>query len=195
MADKINIKIKTFGGGFDGEGEMVATEKFFLRGGSELRKGCRWLEPGEIVALDAEEARTLLSLAPGHIEITLEPANRPLYFRNQSDADNSSKFTAKFYGRAERAKVAMAALMREMEEEAAKAEIESYNDPVEPVEEPIDEPEPDPRSDLEKALDKELENYEPQDNAALPPKTEEDPPPEAEEQPRRRGRGRRNTAA
>lgn len=165
MAEKIGIKIKMFPGGPDMEG-VPATTKVFIRPGSEQRKGCRPLEPGEIVHLDKKEAQSLLEALPNHVEMTFEPPTRPLYYNSQYEAEiTSMNFNAVTAGRADEAKAAM----NKMREDMASGAYDD-NSPSRTMtpEERIAELEAElaavrnaQNSELEERLDADLEDYTP----------------------------------
>lgn len=114
------IKIRSFR---NSDNQLIsATSKFFFRDGNEyVRNGTRWLEPEEIVELPDEEVRQLLVNCSGVIEITMEPANRPISFGSVVEAEATSMFAPKLPGRAEKAREEMDLVKEQMAEEAAKA--------------------------------------------------------------------------
>ena len=67
-----NVKIKTVGKGSDGL-PSPTTSKAFIRDGNDWPP----LLPGEIVALEDDEADWLMDRMDGYLEITKKPANRP----------------------------------------------------------------------------------------------------------------------
>ncbi len=182
----INIKIRAFG--LRSNRPQVATGKFMLRSSAETARGCRWLEPGEVVAMPEDEARNLLIAGGEYIEQTIDAPNRPLYFRNAAEAAETSSFSPKHPGRAEHARKKMAEVFAEMLENAEAEAAANVSQPparadigdlsIEELEQMIaakrgEHPEqlviPDP---LEAQLDKELEDYQPGINAVSPAEIE-----------------------
>jgi hypothetical protein len=117
-----NIRIKSFG---SGKYHRTAATKVFIRDSTETRKGCRWLEPGEIVAMDDDEAAALVKASNNTLEITLEAPNRPMYFSNPSAAADSSMHNVAYPGRADEAKKAMEKELQLMQEKAAQDKVKA----------------------------------------------------------------------
>lgn len=78
----VNVRIKQLE-------TRVATAGLFF-GDSPEGKFRRKLEPGEVIALDADDQLTIDALAGGKLEITLDPATRPLDFDTEPEARFSS---------------------------------------------------------------------------------------------------------
>lgn len=124
----INVRIKLIPSQTADGTPHAVTTKVFLRAGSEMRKGCRPLEPGEVVALDDEEAKALLAKLPYEMEMTLEPPTRPLYFENADQAAMTSQFfNPSSAGRAEQAKSAMQEMLKQANDPKAEEEIARIN--------------------------------------------------------------------
>jgi len=158
----INVRIKQFPPEHKDGAPRPATYKVFLRSGAEMREGCRPLEPGEVVALDDDEARALLQHLPFELEVTMDPPTRPLFFRNSDEAQLTSQFyNPATAGRAEQAKAAMKQAMEDANAPENQKRIEEIN-ALEAREAAIRQKEielglrPDPDA-LEKSLDAELE--------------------------------------
>ena len=207
----INVRIKQFPAEVPGGAPRPATTKVFLRSGAEMRSGCRPLEPGEVVALEDDEAQALLAHLPYELEMTLDPPTRPLFFKNADEAQLTSQFyNPATAGRAEQAKEAMKRAMAEANAPENQKRIEEIN-ALAAREEAIRRREielgliPDPEA-VEKQLDDELESegVVASDNVMTPEELEalrqseasiaraQDPAPEPATQPRRR---RRRSAA
>ena len=169
----INVQIKQLPPTTPGGEPRAVTTKVFLREVQGADGYCRPLEPGEVVALEDDEARHALASLPYELEMTMNDATRPLYFRNADEAAMTSEFfNPNSAGRAEQAKQAMANMM----EDAAKPEnialVEQANE-LAAREQAIRDREielgiiEDP-SAMEDTLDKELEDYEPSNNTLVP---------------------------
>lgn len=163
-----NVKIKTFPSGVGGE-STPATTKVFLRSGSEKKRGCRPLEPGEVVALDDAEAKTLLEVMPNYLEVTFEKPTRPLYFSSQSEAElTSASFNPSTYGRADEAKKAMEAVKTAMDIQAAKEqELAEREAAIARRELQLDLIDDNTEPTVEDQLDADLEGYVPDANNAV----------------------------
>ena len=123
-----NVRIKTLPPPSEGELPRAVTTKIFLVDSRPREDGsvARPLEPNEVVELDHELAQLALARLPHELELTLDPATRPLYF---SDADKaamtSQSFNPNTHGRAEQAKAAMAEMLEEAQSGESVAEAES----------------------------------------------------------------------
>lgn len=85
MQETINVRIKMF----PGEPPRPATTKVFLDK-KKLGRNARPLEPGEIVEMPRAMAEEFLAHLPYELEMTMEPANRPLAFENERQAAMTS---------------------------------------------------------------------------------------------------------
>lgn len=91
----MRIKIKSFPDGTSVTGKYQLLDPNEKVGKSKLThrdKGYRALEIGEVIDFPDEEATTLLQSSNGVLEITTEPANRPLYFGDPGTAKVTSNF-------------------------------------------------------------------------------------------------------
>lgn len=171
----VNIKIKSFG--LDTARPHVATSKFMLRDAIATSNGCRWLEPGEVVAVPKDEALKLLALGKNYIEITLDEPNRPLCFRTAAEAVATSAFNPRHPGRAEKAKQKMAEVFAEMEAQETPRIPDSIDDlSIEDLEKMIADKKVEQASTpsaLEAKLTEELADYVPTDNAVSTAEIEE----------------------
>lgn len=173
MTDKINVKIKMFPSMTAHGQPTPATTKVFLRGHEDVLKGARPLEPGEIVALDKDEAMQLLAHCPLEVEMTLEDPTRPLFFRNRHEAEITSQFyNPSSAGRAEDAKKAMARMLEDAQNEDNTAVMDVINDlddreakiRAREIELGLREPEPGEDDELMGSIDKELDDYQASNN-------------------------------
>lgn len=125
----INVRIKLLPPSTPGGEPRAVTQKLFLRSGAEMATGCRPLEPGEIVALEDDEALNALSKLPYELERTELPPTRPLYFRNLDEANMTSQFfNPNSAGRAEQAKKAMQQMWEDAKKPENAATMEVIND-------------------------------------------------------------------
>lgn len=145
MEQTINVRIKMF----PGHPPRPATTKAFISD----KKNARALEPGEVVALPEKDAKWLLEHMPYELEMTMEPPNRPLVFKNSAEAAITStqnnainrseqiKLAHKSAVEQMRKEQAELAKLREREEAIARREAElGMREPEQPV---IEEPEDD----------------------------------------------------
>lgn len=170
--EKINVRIKLLPPANPGGEPRAVTTRFWIRGNVDVRAGARPLEPNEVVALDAVEARIILAKRPYELEQTFDPPTRPLFFRNQDEADMTSQsFNPATAGRAEEAKVAMKAAMEEANTPEAKAEAQRLLG-IEEREEAVRQREIElglieNPNELEDRLEEDLEGYVPANNTVI----------------------------
>lgn len=113
MQETINVRIKTFG-----NPPRPATTKVFLDK-KAFGRHARALEPGEIIEMPFDAAKEMLDHLPGELEMTLDPANRPLAFENQHQAAITSTQNT-MINRSEQVQAAHQSAVAQMQEEMRK---------------------------------------------------------------------------
>ena len=165
----INVRIKLLPPDVPGGEPRAVTQRVFLRPGAEMAKGCRPLEPGEVVALEDDGAREAIRKLPFELEIAEDPPTRPLYFRNADEARmTSDSFNPNTAGRVEAAKEAMKRMLEDAQSENAQVMMDAVNDlerreaaiRAREIELGLVDAPPD-----EAALDDDLQDYVPENNA------------------------------
>ena len=173
QTDTLNVRIKQIPG--PNEQLVHATTKVCLVAGN---RRARYLEPGDVVALNRELAQDILSKIPGYVELTAEPANRPLYYATVNDAEMTSQsYNPITAGRAEEAKAAMARIQEEINQGALnapgevdlatrKAQLDAREAELNAREAQLKAQQLVDSDTLEAQLDADLEDYKPDPNNA-----------------------------